>query len=108
MNVKERIIIIYSTFSNKEEAEKISNILLKEKLIACANIFPAHTAIYEWEGKICNEQEVAVIFKTVKSNINPVKDMIIDNHSYDCPSIISWDINSHNNEYTKWLESSLL
>ncbi len=101
------MIIIYSTFPSKEEAEKISHILLKEKLIACCNIFPAHTSIYEWEGEICNEQEVAVIFKTIKSNINRVKDRIIENHSYDCPAIISWDVNSQNNEYTKWLENSL-
>jgi len=101
--IEDKFIIIYSTFSNKEEATNISSKLVDDGDVACANIFPPHTAIYKWNNEICNDQEVSAIFKTKKSNFDKVKDSIIKLHSYDCPCVVSWDIDNANSPYAQFI-----
>ena len=55
---------VYVTVGNQEEAEKISQIIVKERLAACANILGSTTAIYWWEDRVERSPEVAFILKT--------------------------------------------
>ncbi|MGB9613556.1 MAG: divalent-cation tolerance protein CutA, partial [Candidatus Margulisiibacteriota bacterium] len=48
--------VVYITASSSKEAQKIAEILIEEKLVACANIFPIKS-IYRWKGKLCREKE---------------------------------------------------
>ena len=59
------------------EADKIATRLVEEKLVACANILGASTAIYYWEGKLTKEKEVILILKTtaklVQKSVKKIK-----------------------------------
>ncbi len=57
-------IIILVTTKDKEEAEKISQALLKERLIACANIVSPVTSFFHWAGKIERAEECLVVMKS--------------------------------------------
>jgi periplasmic divalent cation tolerance protein len=50
------LAVFYVTASNREEASKLSAILVEKKLIACCNIFDNVTSVYEWQGKMENSQ----------------------------------------------------
>jgi periplasmic divalent cation tolerance protein len=41
-------VLIYTTFSNVDEAKKVGRILVEAHLAACTNILPSMTSIYEW------------------------------------------------------------
>jgi len=96
------IINIYATFPNLKTAKKIASVLLKKRLIACANFFPIKSS-YWWQGKIVNDQEIAAIFKTKKENWQKVKNEIKKLHPYKIPLIEGWKTES-NLEYEKWVE----
>jgi hypothetical protein len=49
-------IIIISTYPDKKSIIKISNELVKTKLVACVNITKI-SSIYAWQGKIKNTSE---------------------------------------------------
>ena len=57
-------IIVLVTTANKLEAEKISQALLKEKIIACANIINPVTSFFNWQGKVDKCEECLVIMKS--------------------------------------------
>lgn len=69
---KMNIIFIYVTCLSMQVAQSISQGLLEKHLIGCANIFPM-TAKYRWEGKIVEENEVAMILKTATISAYNVK-----------------------------------
>ncbi len=48
------MLIIITTLHKKEAATEIGKGLLKERLIACYNLFPVESA-YWWKGKILEE-----------------------------------------------------
>lgn len=94
---------LYVTFSDKAEATALSRTLLQEGLVACANISAAMTSLYEWQGKICEEAEFALLLKTRKSLAEKVTARIEELHSYATPCVVQWDITGGSGEYLKWL-----
>lgn len=100
-----KIITIYVTHKNKIEAEKISNLLLKEKLIACVNYFPINVA-YHWKWDIANEDEIVSLLKTKVDNWELIKNIIMEKHKYETPCIMKTEVEV-NEEYWEWIYNEL-
>lgn len=99
--------IIYTTFNDIEAARKLASGLIKEKLIACANIYPQGESYYFWEDKVQNESEIYVILKTTKNNYNAVESYIKKHHGYDVPCIWGVEIDKMSREYSLWLSGQV-
>ncbi|WDM85672.1 divalent-cation tolerance protein CutA [Ehrlichia sp. JZT12] len=99
----ENISLIYTTTPSYEDAYRISNILLENKLIACANIFNNVTSVYFWENEIHNNTEYAIILKTTNSLAQEAADKIQEIHPYDTPAIITINPTHVNDKFTQWI-----
>ena len=62
---------------------------MEHKLAACVNILDGVESVYEWEGKIENENEVLMIIKSLSSKAGELADFVVRNHPYDCPEVIT-------------------
>jgi periplasmic divalent cation tolerance protein len=98
-------VLIYTTFSNFEEAKTVSEELLNEKLIVCVNIFPEVNSLYLWEGKINNSCEVVAIMKSRSDQVDKVIEKIEAMHSYNQPAIAVVAIEKANKSFTNWANS---
>jgi periplasmic divalent cation tolerance protein len=98
--------LIYVTASSNEEAVKIGECVVEEKLAACANIFGSTTSIFHWEGKLDKSQEIAMILKTSTDNVPALMERIKGLHSYDCPCIVSVAIEDGNPDFLKWVSKN--
>ncbi len=94
----------YLTFKNKREATSICHALLKEKLIACANILPAHTTLYKWKGKNVLGKETAVLIKTSARLQKQVAQRVKELHSYEVPCVVFWRFTTPLSPFTDWIE----
>ncbi|NYT01116.1 MAG: divalent-cation tolerance protein CutA [Methanocellales archaeon] len=93
--------MVYITTSDLDEAKFIGRTLVKERLIACANIFPI-TSIYHWEGLQENE-EVVVLLKTTTDKLKKIEQRVKELHSYEIPCIISFAIDGYK-DYLNWIK----
>jgi len=98
-------VLIISTYPNKKSILKISNDLVKNKIIACVNISKIDS-VYSWNGKIQNSSEYIAIFKTIPKNKIKLKKEITETHPYDVPEIAEIDVTSINKSYLNWLIES--
>ena len=98
-------ILIISTYPNKKSILKISNELVKTKIIACVNISKIDS-VYSWNGKIQNSSEYIEIVKTITKNKIKLKKKIAETHPYDVPEIVEIDVTSINKSYLNWLIES--
>ncbi len=96
-------ITLYVTFESDQQAKDIAAKLVEQKLVACANIFPAHQSIYRWQGKVERAQEVAALFKTREDLFAAAEAAIKALHSYDCPCIIAWPITNGYGPFIDWI-----
>jgi periplasmic divalent cation tolerance protein len=97
------MIFVYITNPNKKTALKITNELLKQRLIGCANIFPIES-LYWWQGKIVKDKEYVLIAKTLEKNYEKVKEVVEKIHPYSVPFISKIEIDKINSKYLSWLK----
>lgn len=95
---------VYTTHENKAKALEMGKILVREKLIACTNIFENVSSIYEWKGEIIEDSEVLMIMKTKSSLFVELQKRVEELHSYDCPCIVGLPIIKGNEPYLNWLK----
>lgn len=95
----------YITFKNKREALAICDVLLNEKLIACANILSPHTALYTWKSKNVRASEVAAIIKTPARLEKKVARRVSELHSYELPCVVFWKFNAPLTAFHQWIEA---
>ena len=104
--MNEKIKLVYVTASSVDEADKLATLLVKENLIACANILGASSSIYRWEGQLMKENEIVSIFKTSSKSIKKLLARINELHSYECPSVVVLNVDDGNKNFLDWIENS--
>lgn len=103
MTPQPKVIYIFWTCRDKQEAKKIIHGLLDQRRIACASIFPEVESIYRWEGNIEESQELKVILKTTLKHFDAVQSYIQAHCSYEVPEILQVDIPQGNPRYLAWV-----
>lgn len=100
------MILIYTTNPDIKTAKKIAGVLLKNRLIACANFFPIQS-MYRWNGKIENSKEIVAIMKTKTKNWVKIKQMVKKLHPYKIPCIIKISAEP-NSEFGGWINREII
>lgn len=95
--------IVFVTAGSEEEAAKIGQTLVEERLAACANLVPGIRSIYRWKGEICNEREFLIIIKTRTSKFEALQKRVKELHSYEVPEIVSFPISRGLPQYLAWV-----
>ncbi|PJD97872.1 MAG: divalent-cation tolerance protein CutA [Parachlamydia sp.] len=99
-------IEVYWTSGSLEEARKISRYLVQERLVACAQIIPWIESVYMWNNQLETAQESKITLKTQLANFEKIKEIILQNCSYQVPEITYVTLDGGNKEYLEWLETS--
>ena len=99
--------VVLMTSAGAEEAQKIADTLVAERLAACVNIVGGCKSIYRWKGKICRDDEYLLIAKTHGSRFEEFKTTVAKLHSYEVPEIISLRIDAGADSYMTFLGDSL-
>ncbi len=99
-------IVVLVTCGSEEEALKIANALVEDRLAACVNLVAPIRSIYRWEGKISDEEEWLLIVKTQKHRFETVEKKVKSLHSYSVPEIIGVPITEGSWAYLNWIEEN--
>ena len=99
----QEIYFIITTEADKENASKLANLLLIEKLIPCVT-FKNIESHFWWKGNINQSKEVQLIIKCKKKNLSNVCNKITELHSYEVPEIIYFPVSANKNYYD-WVNS---
>ncbi|MEQ8227612.1 MAG: divalent-cation tolerance protein CutA [Rhodospirillales bacterium] len=97
--------LIYMTATDTDEAFRISEALVAENLIACANVLGAMQSVYRWEGAVQRGEEVAVLLKTREELVEQVLARAAALHSYDCPCLIVLDVTGGHAPFLGWIQT---
>jgi len=96
-------IIVLVTAANKVEAEKIAQTLLKERLIACANILNPVTSFFFWSGKIDKAEECLMVMKSRRDLFAELAECLKGLHSYEVPEVLAIPIVEGSAAYLAWM-----
>ena len=95
--------MVLVTAGSEAEATSIANALVGQGLVACVNILPGIRSIFQWEGKVAQENEYLLLAKTVNQAFERVAAAVKSLHSYDVPEVIALPITKGLPEYLRWV-----
>lgn len=100
-------LVVLITVSNDDEAGKIADKLLAQKLAACVNIVPRVDSLFWWQGKIEAAVEKLLIVKTKASRLDDIIDLVKGMHGYEVPEIIALPVVGGNQDYLEWMDKEV-
>ncbi len=100
-------IEIHWTSGSIDEARRVCRYLVQERYVACAQIIPWIESIYMWDNKLETGQESKVILKTSKELFPKIKEIILENSSYDVPEVLVFELVDGNEAYLEWMAESV-
>ncbi len=101
-------VIVMVTTASKQEAENIAQCLLKERLIACANITGPVSSLFHWAGKTERAEEYLILMKSRRDLFGKLAETVKAMHSYEVPEIVAFPIVDGSRAYLDWLDSCLV
>lgn len=98
-------VMIYMTAPSHQEAEKIAQALVGERLAACVNILGPAMSIYRWEGKVEQAQEIVLIAKTRRGRADALAARVKTLHSYEIPCIVQYRVEAATKDFLAWVDA---
>jgi periplasmic divalent cation tolerance protein len=100
-------VIVFVTCETREQAEKIAESVVKEKLAACVNVVPGVRSCYVWEGKLTWSEEVLCLMKSTRGRFDQLQDRVKSLHSYSVPEIAAVTFEDMFNKYADWIDEGV-
>ena len=97
------VVCVLVNASSQEEAIKIGQTVVRERLAASANVVGQVRSFYHWKGKVEDQSEAIVVFKTVQFHLPALMQRVADLHSYEVPSIIALPLYMAYQPYVNWV-----
>ena len=102
LNTSSNIGVVLVTVGSEEEAVRLAEVLVQEKLAACVNLIPVQS-IYIWEGSLQRDREWQLLIKTDLTHFDAIAQRIQDLHSYELPEIIALKVVDGSPPYLAWV-----
>lgn len=102
------VALIWTTVPDENSAREIVNSLLDERLIACANIFGEHLAMFVWDGAQHEARETGMLLKLDAAGLEAAIARLQALHPYEMPVIVGWHGDAAARPTLDWLASVCL
>lgn len=99
--------LVWCPFPDVDSARAAADVLLDDRLIACANILGSIESRFVWDGARATGSEVAVLFKTTPERLDDVVERLGELHPYDTSAIIGWQADTAHPATFAWLAGSV-
>ncbi|RTL55332.1 MAG: divalent-cation tolerance protein CutA [Bradyrhizobiaceae bacterium] len=95
--------IVMTTVSGEQQAKAIATAVIEARLAACAQTMPI-ASCYWWDGKVVDDAELLILFKTAADKYPALETKILELHPYDTPEIIRLPVDGGFGKYLAWIE----
>lgn len=100
---KDSPVLVYITAADAQEADHIAEILIGERLAACANVLGPVTSVFHWDGAVQREGEVSMVLKSRAALMGALVMRVKAVHSYSCPCVVALPIVDGNADFLDWI-----
>jgi len=103
----EEYIQVFTSTEKREDAEKIAEALLENRLAGCVQIVGPILSTYWWKNRIETAGEWLCFIKSRRDLFEELERAIKEIQSYETPEIIAIPIIAGSKDYLEWLNNEL-
>lgn len=100
-------IQVFSTVEKKEDAHRITKMVVEKRLAACAQIIGPITSTFWWKERLEEEEEWLLVMKTRDDLYAELEKAIKEDHPYEVPEILAVPVIEGNKSYLEWIEKEV-
>jgi periplasmic divalent cation tolerance protein len=99
-----KVVTIMTTVAQAEDAARIAEMLLRDKLAACVQEMTIRSR-YRWNDQIQCDPEILLLVKTAADRAEAALSAIRRIHPYDLPEILVLPVAGGLAEYMDWIDA---
>ena len=96
-------LLVLTSLPDRAAAERIAELLIGQRLAACANLLAPCRSVYRWKGAVQREEEHPVLIKTTVERYAALEQALRAAHPYEVPEIIAVPIERGLQAYLDWV-----
>lgn len=96
-------LLVLTNLPDRAAAERIAELLVGQRLAACANLLAPCRSVYRWKGAVQHEEEHPVLIKTTVERYAALELALRAAHPYEVPEIIAVPIERGLQAYLDWV-----
>jgi periplasmic divalent cation tolerance protein len=100
------VCMVLTTASSLEEAGRLAQTFVEERLAACVQMLPQMNSVYRWQGKVEQSSEVLMLLKTTRQRLPQLEAKLRELHSYNVPEFLVLDATA-SIDYVTWMNHSI-
>jgi len=101
----EPVLAVLVTAPSEAVAADLARSAVEAGLAACGNLVPGVRSIYAWNGVICDDSEVLIVFKTTRAGFEALRAHLITVHPYDTPEVLALPVQAGHGPYLEWVRA---
>ncbi|MCB5225398.1 divalent-cation tolerance protein CutA [Alishewanella sp. 16-MA] len=101
-------LLILCNCPDDSSAQRITESLLSQQLVACINRLPDIRSSYRWQGQIEHSVEIQLQLKAPAVNFTAIEQAILAIHPYTVPEIIALPLTRLHAPYGQWINEVTL
>jgi periplasmic divalent cation tolerance protein len=102
-----KAVLIMVTTGGRDDAERLGEALVVERLAAWCSVIPTVHSFYYWDDQLQREHEALLLVKTLESRAGAVQEFVRSHHAHDVPEILQIPIEGGSSAYLNWLEEQV-
>jgi periplasmic divalent cation tolerance protein len=100
-------IVVLSTCSSEEEAERLARLLVERRLAACVSVVPGVRSFYRWQGAVESAGEWLLVVKSSRPLFADLTAALEAAHSYEVPEVLALPVGDGASKYLTWMMQNL-
>jgi len=97
------ICLVLTTCPDRASAERLSAMLVEQRLAACVSVGAEVVSTYPWQGRVERESEFPLTIKTTRARVGALKQELVAHHPYDVPELLVVPVSDGLDGYTQWI-----
>jgi periplasmic divalent cation tolerance protein len=97
------MVVVQAMLENEDAAVHMATTLVREKLVAVANVNTGIRTIYELDGIIQLENEIALSMQTTADKADALVARVGELHNYEVPSVVVLPVVAANVNFAEWV-----
>jgi periplasmic divalent cation tolerance protein len=100
-------VLVLSTVARREDADRIADALVGERLAACVNVVPGLVSTYRWKGAVERADELLLLIKTRAERVEDLGARLRALHPYEVPEMVVLPIAGGHAPYLDWIADNV-
>ena len=98
-------VLIYMTTADLNEAERLGELLLQKRLVACVTLPQGGMiSMFHWQDQLDHSKEQLMLAKSTRDHLPAIQQILKEHHSYECPCLLALPILGGNPSFLDWIK----